>query len=130
MAKVYFKTRDTLLAIDLETIAVVRAEGNYTRIYYINQHEILLTLGIGRLEKILHDSKSKNSHFVRLGRSIIVNHAYFQMIDLQKQMLELSDGGRNSVKISIAKPILKSYKEAIEKSVTIEQERVYENKNR
>lgn len=130
MARIYFKTRDTLLSLDLETIALVRAEGNYTRIYYINQHEILLTLGIGRMEQILYESKSSKFHFVRLGRSIIVNHAYFQLIDLQKQILELSDKGRNTVRINIAKPILKSYKEAIEKSVIIEQQRLYENKNR
>lgn len=130
MAKLYFKTRDTLLAIDLESIAVVKAEGNYTRLYYINQHEVLLTLGISRLEEILLKHKTENSHFVRLGRSMIVNHAYLQKIDLQKQILELSDKGLRTVRVTVAKPILKSYKDAVEKSIIIKKEQLYENRNR
>jgi DNA-binding LytR/AlgR family response regulator len=127
MELIYFKTRDSLLCVHLKDIGVIKAEGNYSRIYYLNKHEVLLTVGIGRLETILR-KKTDDYHFVRLGRSIIVNHKYFQKIDLQKQTLELSNRGLNTVRINIAKSILKSYKDAIEKSLIIKRERLYDNR--
>ena len=131
MSKIYFNTRDVLLSIDLEQVAVVKAEGNYSRLYYINKHEILLTLGISRLQELLTNTHNKNVHFVRLGRSIIVNHAYLQKIDIQKQILELSKFGQNIVRVRIPKAILRGYKETIEKSIIIKQEKIHaDNKSR
>jgi len=121
MAKLFLSNRDTLLCIDVDSIALLKAEGNYTRMYYVNQHETFLSYGIGQLYEILVKTQSDTSHFVRLGRSIIVNHSYLQKIDILKQIIELSDHGRNTVRISIPKNILKSYKSSIEKSIAIKQ---------
>ena len=124
MANLYFSNRDSLQCVDVEFIAIVKAEGNYSRVYYINQHEILLTYGIGKMVEILSEKKGDNCHFVRLGRSIIVNHAYLHKIDLQKQILELSNHGRNVVRINLSKNVLKSYKEAVEKSVLMKKQKI------
>lgn len=44
MAKIYFNTRDELTAIDSENIAVIQANGNYSKIVTIYRKEIMLTL--------------------------------------------------------------------------------------
>ncbi|MBQ6063716.1 MAG: LytTR family transcriptional regulator DNA-binding domain-containing protein [Prevotella sp.] len=119
MAKLYLSNRDSLLCIDLESIALLKAEGNYTRLYYINQHDTLLAYGIGYLFEVLSKMSPGNYHFVRLGRSIIINHTYLQKIDLQKQILELANQGKDKVRISIPKNVLRSYKTTVEKSVVI-----------
>lgn len=119
MAKLYFETRDELTCIDTNLVAVVQANGNYSRLVYITKREVMITFGISKLEEILKSYNSKTNRFIRLGRSIIINHSYLQKIDVLKQQLVLSDGGKNEIRITIPKQILKSYKSATVKSVQI-----------
>lgn len=117
MAKLYFDSRDELTCIDTDFVAVVQANGNYSRVVYITKREIMLTHGITKLEEILKPYNNKTNRFIRLGRSIIINHSYLQKIDVLKQQLVLSDGGKNEIRITIPKQILKTYKSATIKSI-------------
>ena len=120
MAKIYFNSRDELTCIDTDMVAVVQANGNYSRIVYINKREITLTTGIGKMEEILKSSGGgKRNKFIRLGRSIIVNHTYFYKIDLQRQLLMLTDNGTHEIRINLSKKIIKPYKKAIVDSTKI-----------
>lgn len=118
MAKIYFNTRDDLTAIDIDTIAVVQANGNYSRIITSYKREIMLTSGITKIEKALEAIKEDKPRFIRLGRSLIVNHSFLQKIDLIKQVLILSCYGQE-IRLNLSKTILKTYKEAITKSIKI-----------
>ena len=53
MAKLYFDSRDELTCIDSDLVAVVQANGNYSRVVYITKREIVLTQGISKMEEIL-----------------------------------------------------------------------------
>lgn len=119
MAKIYFETRDELTCIETNLVAVVQANGNYSRVVYITKREVMITFGISKLEEILKSYNSKTNRFIRLGRSIIINHSYLQKIDVLKQQLVMSDGGKNEIRITIPKQILKSYKSATVKSIQI-----------
>lgn len=123
MAKLYFNTRDELTCIDANKVAVVQANGNYSRVVYITKREIMLTFGISKLEDILKSYNNKDNRFIRLGRSFIVNHAYLQKIDVQKQQITLSDGDKNEIRVTIPKPILKTYKNATIKSIQLKEEK-------
>ncbi|MBO5594938.1 MAG: LytTR family transcriptional regulator DNA-binding domain-containing protein [Prevotella sp.] len=123
MAKLYFNTRDELTCVETDLVAAVQASGNYSRVVYITKREVMLTYGISKLEEILKSHNSKSNRFVRLGRSIIVNHSFLHKIDVLKQQLILSDGGRNEIRITIPKQILKSYKSATIKSVQLKEEK-------
>lgn len=123
MAKLYFNTRDELTCIDANKVAVVQANGNYSRVVYITKRELMLTCGISKLEEILKSYNSKDSRFIRLGRSFIINHSYLQKIDIQKQQIILSDGDRNEIRVTIPKPILKTYKNATIKSIQLKEEK-------
>lgn len=122
MAKLYFNTRDELVCIETDLVAAIQANGNYSRVVYITKREFMLTNGISKLETVFQSSNNKRNKFVRLGRSFIINHAYFQKIDLVKQLLILCDGDKNEIRISLPKQILKSYKTAIGKSFKLKKE--------
>lgn len=118
MAKLFFNTRDELTVIDSEEIAVVQANGNYSKVLTIYRREIMLTSGISKVEQVLKNLKEKKSKFVRVGRSLIVNHSFLQKIDLMKQVMVLSGQG-NEIKVNVSKKTLKIYKNAIAKSIKI-----------
>ena len=69
MAKIYFNTRDELTAVDSENIAVIQANGNYSKIVTIYRKEIMLTSGITKVEQVLKSVNDTKSRFVRVGRS-------------------------------------------------------------
>lgn len=118
MAKLFFNTRDELTVVDSEEIAVVQANGNYSKVLTIYRREIMLTSGISKVEQVLKNLKEKKSKFVRVGRSLIVNHSFLRKIDLMKQVMVLSGQG-NEIKVNVSKKTLKIYKDAIAKSIKI-----------
>lgn len=117
MAKLFFNTRDELKCVDTDMVAYAKADGNYSKLVYITGKEITLTIGISKLETILKDNNDKRNRFVRIGRSIIINHFYLFRIEPLKQTLVLSDGGKFDLRINMPKQSLKAYKEAIHKRV-------------
>ena len=129
MAKIYFNTRDELTAVDSEKIAVIQANGNYSKIVTIYRKEIMLTSGITKVEEVLKSVNDTKSRFVRVGRSLVVNHSYLQKIDLIKQQMELSCQG-NEIKINVSKKTLKVYKDAIAKSIKIKNNETDSFRNR
>lgn len=129
MAKIYFNTRDELTAIDSENIAVIQANGNYSKIVTIYRKEIMLTSGITKVEQVLKSVNDTKSRFVRVGRSLVVNHSYLQKIDLIKQQMVLSCQG-NEIKINVSKKTLKVYKDAIAKSIKIKNNETDSFRNR
>lgn len=113
MAKIYFNTRDELIAIDMETIALIQANGNYAKVITMYGKEIMLTSGLSKVYNTLLKFDSNNSGiFIRLGRSLVINHSCLQRIDLQKKTLTLSFRG-NEIRINVSKGLLKAYKEKI-----------------
>lgn len=127
MAKLYFDTRDELTCIETSLVAVVQANGNYSRVVYITRREIMLTCSLSKMEEILKTYNNNKDKFLRLGRSFIINHYYLQKIDVIKQFLVLSDGNKNDIKLAIPKQILKSYKKATVKSIQIKEEKYASN---
>lgn len=127
MAKLYFDSRDELTCIETDLVAAIQASGNYSRVVYITKKEVMLTYGISKLEVILKSYNSKRNRFIRLGRSIIINHSFLQKIDVLKQQLVLSDGDKNDIRITIPKQILKSYKNATIKSIKLKEEQYEDN---
>lgn len=113
MEKMYFNTRDELIAVDFEHVALVQADGNYTRVIYINKHEVMLSMGINKVAEMLSRHAQLAKAFYRIGRSCILQHKYLERIDLQRQFVVLSDLGSNEIRIKMSKPMLKAYKNAL-----------------
>lgn len=118
MAKIIFNTRDELISLDTDNIAVVQADGNYSRVFSINHRETIITMGISRVEEAIMEAKGRSQRFVRLGRSLVINHSLLYRINVLKGVVVLSDG-MNEIKLAVSKDTLKSYKNAISKSIKI-----------
>jgi len=118
MANIFINSRDILITIDPNLVAFVLADGNYSRVLYINKREISLTMGISKVDELLKANGGKRNKFLRLGRSVIVNHIYLHKIDLLRQLLILSDG-RQELRLNLSKKLLKSYKEAVVRAIEI-----------
>ena len=103
--KLLFNSRDELVAIDFNQVAVVQADGNYTKVVFINKHAINLSIGINKLADMLKQAKFDNAYFVKIGRSLLVNQAFLQRIDIQKQQIILSDDNASTLRISVSKHI-------------------------
>ncbi|MBQ0022003.1 MAG: LytTR family transcriptional regulator DNA-binding domain-containing protein [Prevotellaceae bacterium] len=129
MNKLYFNTRDELTCIDINLVAAVQADGNYSKVIYVTQKEIILTHGISKVEEALKLCNDSHNTFVRLGRSVVINHAFLQKIDLQKSVLVLGDGQKNEIKLSLPKQVLKTYREAVIKKIEIQGSKRYGRDN-
>ena len=113
MAKIYFNSRDELIAVDFERVAVIQANGNYTRIIYINKHEVTLSMGISKVSETLQKHELPTALFIRIGRSCIINHAFMERIDIARQLLVLTDGDGHEIRLNASKQVLKSYKASV-----------------
>lgn len=125
MNKLYFNTRDELTCIDINLVAAVQADGNYSKVIYVTQKEIILTHGISKVEEALKMCNDSRNTFIRLGRSVLINHAFLQKIDLQKSILILGDSSKNEIRINLPKQVIKTYRDAIIKKVEIQGDKKY-----
>lgn len=113
MAKLCLNSRDELLVIDLECVAFLQANGNYTELTYISGQKQLVTLGLTKVEEAIRQAlpAAKPTDFVRLGRSLIINQCYLNAISVVRQKLILTDYRGKSYALTVPKPLLKAYKE-------------------
>lgn len=112
-------TRDELNLIDLDLVACINANGNYSNVLYIDGNKLMVSVGLSQFEKIIKDAITKQgapNTFIRLGRSVIVNNRYLSQINVLKQTLTLSDRGTQAYRLTVPKNLLKSYKELIRRS--------------
>lgn len=118
MLKLCINSRDELFVLDLDKVAYIQASGNYSRIVYIGGMQMMITLGLSKLEGMIKMivPKDRRSPFVRLGRSLLVNQTYLTHINVLKQRLTLSDNQEHSYVLDAPKALLKAYKDLIRKS--------------
>ena len=118
MLKLCINSRDELFVLDLDKVAYIQASGNYSRIVYIGGMQMMITLGLSKLEGMIKMivPKDRRSPFVRLGRSLLVNQTYLTHINVLKQRLTLSDNQDHSYVLDVPKALLKAYKDLIRKS--------------
>lgn len=117
MSKLCINTRDELVVISLDRIAYIKAEGNYAKITYIGGMQLLVSLGIGKLEELIRKSCNlgEKSSFVRIGRSYLINQVFVQSISIPNEILVLSDFRKAKHTLRISKPLLKIYKDLFKK---------------
>lgn len=118
MLKLCINSRDELFVLDLDKVAYIQASGNYSSIVYIGGMQMMITLGLSKLEGMIKMivPKDRRSPFVRLGRSLLVNQTYLTHINVLKQRLTLSDNQEHSYVLDVPKALLKAYKDLIRKS--------------
>ena len=116
MPRFCYYQRDELTIVDLDRLALAKAEGNYTIFFYIGGEKATITTGISHVEALIRQGYAvagTPSPFVRLGRSCIINENYLSKIDNVKQQIVLSDFVKRHIIVKVSKPVIRAYKEAI-----------------
>ena len=120
MNRLLLNSRDELLIVDLEKVAFMRANGNYSELYYIEGQKMLVSLSLSKLEALVQQAMKgqaqSTARFVRLGRSLIVNQRYLVSVSVTKQKIVLSDLGKNIFALAVSKSLARQYKERLSPS--------------
>lgn len=114
MQRIYFNSRDKLIRIEIGKIVYFEGDGNYTYIVTANKQKVCLTLNLAHTEEALATQLGNNTQqFMRIGKRFIVNMNYIYQVDIQKQILMLSDYEHFLFQIPVSKEALKTVKELV-----------------
>ena len=112
--RIYFNSRDKLVRLDTRKIVYFEGDGNYTYIVTANKQKVCVTMNLSHTEEALAAQLGNNAnHFMRIGKRFIVNMNYIFQIDIQKQMLMLSDCEHFLYQMPVSKEALKTVKELV-----------------
>lgn len=112
--RIYFNSRDKLIRLDTQKIVYFEGDGNYTYIVTANKQKVCITLNLARTEDALAAQLGENAkRFMRIGKRFIVNMNYIYQVDIQKQVLMLSDYEHFLFQIPVSKEALKAVKDLV-----------------
>lgn len=112
--KIYFNSRDKLIRLDITKIVYFEGDGNYTYIVTANKQKVCLTINLAHTEEALATQFGENAkRFMRIGKRFIVNMNYIYQVDVQKQVLMLSDCEHFLFQMPVSKEALKTVKELV-----------------
>ena len=112
--RVYF---NKLIRIDIQKIIYFEGDGNYTYVVTANKQKVCVTMNLSHTEEALATQLGENAkHFLRIGKRFIVNMNYIYQVDIQKQVLMLSDNERFLFQMPVSKEALKAVKELVIKT--------------
>jgi DNA-binding LytR/AlgR family response regulator len=111
---VYFNSRDKLIRLDVQKVVYFESDGNYTYIVTSNKQKICITMNLSHTEEAMAAQLGKVAQqFMRIGKRFVVNMKYIYQIDMQKQVLLLSDWDKFVFQLPVSKEALKSVKKLI-----------------
>ena len=108
------------LRVPQDKLVYISSEGNYSNVVTVDNRQRLVTFQLGQLEGMIGEQHGeKGSHFLRIGRSLIINIDYIYLIDISKQQLVLSDCSGCYHELSASREVLiklKAYMESLNKT--------------
>ena len=114
LQRIYFNSRDRLIRLDIQKIVYFEGDGNYTYIVTANKQKVCVTLNLAHKEEALASQLGENARqFMRIGKRFIVNMNYIYQVDIQKQILMLSDYEHFLFQLPVSKEALKAVKELV-----------------
>ena len=112
--RIYFNSRNRLIRLDIDKIVYFEGDGNYTYVVTANKQKICLTLNLSHTEEALASQLGEVAkQFMRIGKRFIVNMNYIYQVDIQKQILMLSDCERFLFQMPVSKEALKVVKDLV-----------------
>ena len=112
--RIYFNSRDKLIRLDTQKIVYFEGDGNYTYIVTANKQKVCITLNLAHTEEALAAQLGeKAKRFMRIGKRFIVNMNYIYQVDIQKQVLMLSDYEHFIFQLPVSKEALKAVKDLV-----------------
>ena len=117
MAYIIISKGTEFLRVPQDKLVYISSEGNYSNVVTVDNRQRLVTFQLGQLEGMIGEQLGeKGSHFLRIGRSLIINIDYIYLIDVSKQQLVLSDCAGCYYELSASREVLiklKAYMESL-----------------
>lgn len=117
MAYIIISKGTEFLRVTQDKLVYISSEGNYSNVVTVDNRQRLVTFQLGQLEGMIGEQLGeKGSHFLRIGRSLIINIDYIYLIDVSKQQLVLSDCAGCYHELSASREVLiklKAYMESL-----------------
>lgn len=111
-------TATDLVRVAPEKIVYISSDGNYSTLFLADGDTRVLTFQLGQLEKMIEEQLgNENNTFIRIGRSLIINHSYIYYINVSKQKLILSDNERFTHTVTASREALTQLKNLVENGV-------------
>lgn len=111
---IYFNSRDELSRIDIDKIAYIEGDGNYTNVVMTNKLKVVLGMNLTQMEKTLAERLgNRAAMFMRIGKRFIINMNYVFQVNVAKQRLVLSDLQGFAFQLPVSKEALKKIKELV-----------------
>ena len=112
--RIYFNSRDKLIRLDIQKIVYFEGDGNYIYIVVANSQKVCLTMNLAHTEEALASQLGEQAKcFMRIGKRFIVNMSYIYQVDIQKQILMLSDCEHFQFQLPVSKEALRTVKELV-----------------
>ncbi len=111
-----FCTSTELVRIPCDAMVYVTAGGNYSTITMVDGCEYVLTVQLGQIEQHILDAvAAEDNHFIRIGKSLIINSEFVTFINPAQKKLILSDCRTFKHELSASREALKALKDFLEK---------------
>ena len=78
--KVFVKSKNNTLLLDMDDVVYIEADGNYTNVYLVNGEVVIASVHMGGFVEKFHKNK-----FVRVNRSLMVDKNYILSIDKKEK---------------------------------------------
>lgn len=107
-------TSQQLDRFDTEEIVFIVADGNYSDVHLVGGEPTKLTFQLKVFEEKIKELGVRN--FIRVGRSLIVNKRFIQMVNVPNQLLRLwGSSMEQPVNLKVSREALRLLKEILDK---------------
>ena len=105
-----------LVRVKPERVVYVESDGNYSTMVLHDKTEHVFTMNLAHCQELIERQLGKEAEtFIRIGKQLIINREYIFKINVNKQMLVMSDMALNQAfTLQASKEALKQLKAYIE----------------
>ena len=105
-----------LVMVKPERLVYVESDGNYSKMVLHDKTEHVFTMNLAHCQQLIEEQLGKEAEtFIRIGKQLIINRAYVFKININKQVLIMSDMLLNhTFTLSASKEALKQLKAYLE----------------
>ena len=105
-----------LVRVKPERVVYVESDGNYSKMVLHDKTEHVFTMNLAHCQQLIEEQLGKEAEtFIRIGKQLIINRAYVFKININKQVLMMSDMLLNhTFTLSASKEALKQLKAYLE----------------
>ncbi len=115
MTQICINTRDEYIKVDLDKMLYAVADDNYISLHFLNGQNVVVCLSLLKLSQMIVGAYgTEKTKFIRIGRKYIVNGLFIMQINLQKQVMVLSDMEHfKPIVIPVPKEALKALRQTL-----------------